>query len=206
MSATDLPPDFLAHLRLLEDEYLASDDPLLQSGFASGAERWRAEREPVLEAVTESGTFADVGCANGYLLECLVRWARERRISLTPYGVDIGQRLVSKARERIPEFAANIEAANAWDWRPKVRFRYVYTLSDCVPDDMLGPYVQRLLDRAVEPGGRLILGSYGSRSRGTPPRPVAGVLKTAGLAVAGSAVGGDPPVSAFAWADKKSVC
>jgi hypothetical protein len=66
---------------------------------------------------------------------------------------------------------------------------------------MLVPYARRLLRRVVEPGGRLILGAYGSRSRGEPPFSIADRLVEAGLAVAGSSLAGLPPIVAFAWLD-----
>ena len=90
----------------------------------------------------------------------------------------------------------------AWDWEPRRQFRYVYSLYDCVPEDYLAEYVQRLLDRTVAPGGRLIVGAYGSRSEGTPPFDVTRFPTAMGLAVAGAAQGGDPPVTEFAWLDK----
>jgi SAM-dependent methyltransferase len=198
-----LPPDFLAHIRSLEDAYLAADDPILQSGFHGGSERWRAEREPILQAVERDGSFLDIGCANGHLLECLIAWARERGTALEPFGVDIGPRLIAAAKQRLPAFGANFWVANAWDWRPPQRFRYVYTLNDCVPPEMLRAHVVRLLERAVEPGGRLIVGSYGSRSRGEPPLKIAEALASFGLEVAGRAYGGEPTVTAFAWTDNR---
>src|SRR2546426_5525017 len=138
-SDTDIPPDFLAHIRSLEDAYLAHDDPILQSGFGGGPGRWRGEREPILEAINgdpsaglgAGSNFLDIGCANGYLLECLVLWGRERGLSLVPYGVDIGPKLIEVAKRRLPQFAENFCVANAWDWRPGRRFRYVYILHDC---------------------------------------------------------------------------
>ncbi len=202
-ASAQLPQTFLQHLASLEEAYLASDDPILQSGFHGGPERWRREREPILDGVTEDGAIVDVGCANGYLLECLVRWAKERGITLTPYGVDFGPRLIELARSRLPRFAANFWVANAWDWRPPRQFRYVYALADCVPWEMLQEYVRRLLARVLAPGGRLILGHYGSRSRGTPPMPLAKLLASYGLKVVGQASGGDPPLTAFAWVDKE---
>ncbi len=118
--------------------------------------------------MTGDGDFLDIGCANGYLAECLVVWASVRGIQLTPHGIDVGPRLIAEAHRRLPQFAANFHVANGWGWRPGRRFRYVYTLSDCVPPEMLGEYAGRLLDWLVEPHGRLIGGSYGSRSRATP--------------------------------------
>jgi len=198
---TLLPPEFLARVQSLEDAYLASDDPIEQSGFHGGPVRWRAEREPIVQAVEGDGSFLDIGCANGYLLECLVRWARERRIELEPFGVDIGPRLIAAARRLLPGFRDNFWVAEASDWQPPRRFRYVYTLADCVPESSLREYVVRLVDRAVEPDGRLIVGSYGSRSRGEPPLDIATILESFGVHVMGRAFGGDPAISAFAWVD-----
>ncbi|MFQ6033540.1 MAG: hypothetical protein ACE5KR_01630 [Candidatus Bipolaricaulia bacterium] len=77
-----LPGSFLQRLKALEAAYPAEDGPIRQSGFSSGPERWRAEREPILEAIGRDGGLLDVGCANGFLLECLVQWAGERGIVL----------------------------------------------------------------------------------------------------------------------------
>jgi len=196
---TQLPADFLSQAEALEDAYLQSLDPIRQSGFGGGAERWRAERSPILEAVVDDGDLLDIGCANGYLAECLVEWATERSIHLTPHGIDIGPKLIAEAKRRLPAFAGNFHVANGWDWQPGRRFRYVYTLSDSVPPEMLAEYVERLLDRLVEPGGRLIVGSYGSRSRSTPPLPIGEILASYGHVVAGRSWGGDAPITAFAW-------
>ena len=197
----DLPDEFLRHLEALESSYLRTDDPIRQSGFGGGPERWRAERSPIIDAVDQSGTFLDVGCANGYLLECLVTWAMQRGIRLIPYGVDASQRLIDLARVRLAQYAANFYAVNAWDWEPPMRFRYVYTLHDSIPGEYLAPYMRRLTEEAVEAGGRFILGAYGSRSRQTAPCNVVEALTSAGYEVAGSSSAGDPPIARFAWVD-----
>jgi SAM-dependent methyltransferase len=196
-----LPEEFIALLEHLERSYLLTDDPIRQSGFGGGPERWREEREPLLDAVDASGDLLDVGCANGYLLECLVEWGRERSLEITPHGLDLGPRLIELARRRIPEHAANMHVGNAWDWVPPRRYRYVYSVHDCVPEAFLERYVARLLADVAEPGGRLIVGAYGSRSRGSAPFDVASFLRSAGHRVAGVSQGGRPPVSAFAWVD-----
>lgn len=196
-----LPDDHVALIRSLEEAYLEHDDPIRQSGFSGGPQRWRAERSPILEGVTDDGDLIDIGCANGYLLECLVRWAAERGIVITPHGLDIGPRLVELARQRLPDHAANIHVGNAWEWRPPRHYRYVYMLYDCVPASHLARMARRLLDAFAEAGGRVILGAYGSRSEGTPPFDLAGFLTDEGFEVAGTAFGGDPVVTAFAWVD-----
>ncbi len=158
-----LPESFLQELAELEESYLRESDPIRQSGFGGGPARWRAEREPLLDAIDADGDLLDTCCANGYLLECLVEWGRERGIAITPHGLDLGARLVELARKRLPLHAANLHVGNTWEWEPPRRYRYVYALTDCVPVEYLPALVTRLLGRIVEPGGRLILGAYGSR-------------------------------------------
>lgn len=188
-------------LRSLELAYLASEDPIRQSGFGGGARRWRAEREPILAAVERSGSLIDVCCANGFLLECLVEWGAERGLELDAWGLDIGAELIALARERSPRRAHQLFQGDAVSWEPPRRFDYVYTLADVVPRSELAGYLSRLLGRLVGEGGRLIVGAYGSRSRALEPLDVAGLMAAAGHRVVGSAAAGDPPVVRFAWAE-----
>jgi SAM-dependent methyltransferase len=198
-----LPDDFVASLRRLEETYLAADDPIAGSGFHGGPERWELERRPILDAVDGDAHLLDVGCANGYLLECLVSWAAEAEIAIVPHGVDAGEELVEAARRRLPRFAGNLHVGNAWDWQPPRAYDVVYSVWDCVPEQYLADYVNRLLDRFVAPGGRLVLGAYGSRSRRQAPLAVAAFLAGLGLTVVGSRTAGDPPTAAFAWVDSR---
>jgi SAM-dependent methyltransferase len=197
-----LPATFLDSLRELESSYLASDDPIRQSGFGRDYATWRRSREMILDAVDGDGDFLDVGCANGYLLECLVGWAAERGRRLTPYGLDIGAGLIALAKQRFPGRESHFFHANAWEWQPPRRFRFVYTLIDCVPEEFGAVYVARLLDRAVEPGGRLIVGAYGSRSRELRPLPIAALLKGWGHSVVGTAADEAPAWNLVAWVDR----
>jgi SAM-dependent methyltransferase len=202
MEDRTLPSDFIERLDQLERSYLAETDPIRASGFGGGAERWRAEREPLLDGVVTDGNILDVGCANGYLLECLMRWGQQRGLRLIPHGVDRSSGLIQRARERMPEFDANFHVENSWEWVPPMHYEYVYALHDCVPLDYLPEYVARLLNCAVAPNGRLILGAYGSRSRGVEPYDVAGFLESRGYVVLGQSCGGSPPVTKFAWIDR----
>jgi len=202
MTQKELPRDFTEMLDRLARSYLAETDPIRASGFGGGAGRWRAEREPILDAVTGDGDILDVGCANGYLLECLVRWGSERGLRLTPHGVDRSAPLIERARTRLPAYAGNMHVGNAWSWPPPRRYDYVYTLYDCVPPEYLEEYIGRLFDRAVSGGGRLIIGAYGSRSAGEPPFDAGGFLAAHGWRVSGRSAGGSPIVSLFAWIDK----
>lgn len=112
----------------------------------------------------------------------------------------IWEDLVGLARLRLPEQAANFVAADAWNWEPGRAWDFVYSLLDLAPDGLTSVWLERLAGW-VTPGGRLIIGSYGSRSRRTSPVDVASVLSNCGHSVAGAATGGDPPITSFAWAD-----
>ena len=195
----ELPPEFVERLRKLAESYLTTDDPYLQSGFGGGARRWYAERQPILEPVTRDGDLLDIGCANGMLLESLVSWASERGIQLTPHGLDQSAELVALARARFPRLGHNFFVGNAWSWVPPRRFRYVYSLADVVPPDLLRAYVSRVASQFVVPGGSLILGSYGSASRRIAPLDLEELLSGFGYRVAGTASAGGGPLVRFAW-------
>ena len=196
-----LPRSFLRHIEGLESAYLKHDDPIRQSGFSGGAVRWRDERGPILDAIDTDGDILDIGCANGYLLKCLVKWGGERGLTLTPHGLDLGGRLIELAKGRLPKHACNFHVGNAWDWEPDRKYRYVYMLYDCLPLDYLSEGVSRLLSRVVAPEGRLIIGAYGSKSDSIPPFDIGGFLESAGFVVAGMAEGGVEPITKFAWLD-----
>jgi SAM-dependent methyltransferase len=150
------------HVRLLEPAYLRGTTPQAGSGFGGDAERWRARREMIVDGVHRAGTFLDVGCANGLLMESVQAWAGERGLAVEPYGVDIAPRLVELARRRLPHWAGRIQVANAIDYEPADgrRFTFVHVLLDAVPPRRHADLVRHALGRLVEPGGRLLVSHY----------------------------------------------
>ena len=190
---------FIDEARTLEAAYVASADPLVQSGFSGGRDRWVAERSPLVEAIDSDGDFLDVGCANGLLASDVVEWAGQHGHSLVPYGIDLGSRLIDLARERLPGHAKRFVVGDAWRWEPERRWSYVYSLLDLAPDELWCDWIERLIGW-VEPGGKLIIGSYGNRSRGIQPVDVGRAISRCGLSVEGRSHGGTPPISRFAWA------
>ena len=200
-----LPESFVQELDAQALVYLAQSDPIRQSGFGGGTERWRAEREPILDAVNGSGTFVDLGCANGYLLECLVAWGHDRGLDLIPYGIDHSVGLIELARARFPGLESHFVTGNSWSWRSQDSIRFVYTLHDAVPADYLGDYLKRLLKEVVASGGRLIVGAYGSRSRGGMPFDVVEFMRDLRMPVAGHTTGGAPPIVSFAWVERAAM-
>lgn len=197
----ELPSAFLADMGRLARSYLESSDPRLQSGFGGGPARWRAEREPILGAIERHGSLLDIGCANGFLVECLRSWGAERGLSIVPFGLDLSADLIELARQRLPDFRSNFQVGNAWSWSPHRRFTYVYTLADVVPLTHLRPFLSRLWHEFLEPDGRLIVGSYGSHSRQVPPLHLDQLLPSFELPIAGSASAGPRGVVRFAWVE-----
>ena len=199
LASRGLPQRFLDRLEQLQSLYLLKEGPILRSGFAGGPERWRKEREPILDAIESDGSLLDVGCANGYLAECLTDWARERGVHLTPHGLDAGEFLIKEAQTRLPGFHENFHVGNAWNWQPPRRYSYIYMIWDCLPPYFFGRGLRRIYRDFVAPGGRLIVGSYGSRSRGERPWDMEKYLASIGLPVAGRSAGGEPSITSFFW-------
>lgn len=142
--------------------YLATDDPRKQSGFGRDAQDWERFRRPIVAAIHRSGSFLDIGCANGLLMESIVGWAGQAGHAIEPYGLDISERLAALARSRLPQWAGRIFVDNAFCWRPPRRFDFVRTELVYVPASRREEYLRRLVDEVVTPSGRLIICSYGS--------------------------------------------
>jgi SAM-dependent methyltransferase len=172
MNEEELSRWFEASRVLFETAYLAGTTPWQRSGVGLHTPRsehdWEVLRRPIADCVHSSGTFLDIGCANGYLLECLLGWMQARRLEIVPYGLDFSEALVALARERLSKYAQHLYVGNAWNWSPPVQFTYVNSTLDYMPPELREVYVRRLLERFVQPGGRLLLAEYLGRSTGVP--------------------------------------
>jgi SAM-dependent methyltransferase len=157
---------------VFETAYLAGTQPWQQSGVGlhtpHSAFDWEVLRRPIADCLTTSGTFLDIGCANGYLLECLLRWTRERGLLILPYGLDFSDKLVALAQRRLPQYADHLFVGNAWEWVPPQTFDYVHTAIDYVPDALREAYVHRLFERYVQARGCLLISEYVGRTTGLP--------------------------------------
>lgn len=143
-----------------EADYIIYEEPWRQSGFAGPEERWEKCRKPIADLVTKSGTFLDIGCANGYLLECIMKWKFEIGINIIPYGLDIGEKLVALAKERLSKFADNMFIGNAFYWIPPMKFDYVGTELVYVPDELKKQYIERLKKDFLNEDGALLVCEY----------------------------------------------
>lgn len=167
MNDDELAVWFAAKKALLETAYLVSEQPWQQSGFGLHTPRtyeaWEAHRKLIADCIERPGSFLDIGCANGYLLECVLRWTAERGIAVEPYGLDLSEKLVALARQRLSTYADHLIVGNAWDWTLPRTFDYVRTELVYVPDALQAVYVSRLLDQFVSPGGKLLVAGYRGR-------------------------------------------
>src|SRR5207244_9228801 len=107
--------------------YLAATNPRAQSGASGTAAEWERARRFIFAAVNRDGTFLDVGCANGHLMECAVICLAESGVMIEPYGVEIVPELAALARERLPHWAERISIGNALTWTRDRPFAFVHT-------------------------------------------------------------------------------
>lgn len=140
--------------------YLEHDEPWRQSGFSGPEDRWISLRKPVADCIDRPGSFLDIGCANGYLLEWCLRWTAERGVEIDPYGLDLSPRLVELAEKRLPQYADHFFVGNSFEWVPSRTFDFVRTELVYVPGEFERQYVEFLLENYVSPGGRLLVASY----------------------------------------------
>ncbi len=164
-----LPPE------VYEEHYLASADPHAGSGFGGDEARWEAARRPIVEAIDRDGSFLDVGCANGLLLESIVAWSPYR---IEPYGLDFSPRLVELARRRLPQWADRIYRGDALEWRPEPPRRFDFARTELVyaPPGRERELVEQLRSYA----DRVIVCGYGGGRRNLPVPDVGGQLRGLG--------------------------
>lgn len=160
---------------LVVPAYLAARTPWEGSGKSGDADDWEYARSHVAHAIDRPGSFLDVGCANGYLLESLDRWSPH---ALELCGLDISPELVDLARRRLPALRDRIWAGNALHWTPAQHFTYVRTGLEYVPRHRQRALFERLLS-ACE---RLIVGVYNEE---VEARPTEALIRSWGYRVAG---------------------
>jgi SAM-dependent methyltransferase len=175
----------------IERMYLKAPDAYGQSGFHGDAARWEALRRPVMKAVNKDGSFLDIGCANGLLLESAVGWAASDGHTVVPFGLDTSAALVELARERLKGKGGELFVGDGQVWEPPRRFDFVRTELVYVPGAARKEYTERLASRFLTEGGRLIVASYGTRGGIPPCERVGELLRSWGLAVEGEAEGVD---------------
>ncbi|PSO43281.1 hypothetical protein BRC19_01300 [Candidatus Saccharibacteria bacterium QS_5_54_17] len=140
-------------------------DLLTNSSFSGTFEAWEQRKAFIANAIDKSGTFLDIGSGNGFLLRCLQEWAD---YDITPYGIDINEEYIRKAKELFPNQADNFAAVNIreisriGEYLPDV-YDFVYFSADwsqTEPNETDARLIKSL-EQLVASGGRLIIGFYG---------------------------------------------
>jgi 2-polyprenyl-3-methyl-5-hydroxy-6-metoxy-1,4-benzoquinol methylase len=197
------------NLRTLQRAYLRGRTEQEGSGFGGDARGWRQARHHISEGISGAGTFLDVGCANGLLMESMATWCAERGLRLEPYGVDFAPEVAELARRRLPQWADRIWVGNAIDWTPPrgQRFDFVHVLLDCVPSwrraDLIGHHLARTVRAHT---GRLLVSDYAAGQAAGEPTATE-TLSALGFPFAGQSSGGQRPgrpPSPTAWIDARS--
>lgn len=192
---------------MLEESYLRARTGPGGSGCSHVEAGWKRRRSPLVEAFDRSGTWLDVGCANGHLLETLPTWVGERGFTIEPSGLELIPSVADLARTRLPHMAERIYTGDVTEWEPPRRWTFVTALTDAVPPSGLGDLVLWLIDRFAEPDGRVIVSSYGSSRRRAPAEVVSERLAADGFQVAGSSQARSSQgviVTQTAWIDASS--
>ncbi len=167
-----------------EASYLAGATPQQQSGFQRDAQAWKRFRRHIVEPIHKAGTFLDIGCANGLLMDDVATWTREDGHGVEVYGLDISEALVELARQQFPHMSRRVFVGNALLWDPPNRFDFVRTELVYVPAPLRRRYVERLLRRFVASDGKLIIWSYGSsRPEGSRAALLVDEIQSWGLVV-----------------------
>jgi hypothetical protein len=142
-----------AMAELVVPAYLAAETAWGQSGKSGDEALWEEARSHIADAIDRDGAFLDVGCASGFLMECIVRWSPHR---VEPYGLEIAPELAALARSRLPQWSDRIFVGNALAWDPPRRFEFVRTGLDYVPPARRPDLVAHLLGFC----DRLVIGSF----------------------------------------------
>ncbi len=143
----------------IERMVLNAPDAYGQSGFHGDARRWEALRRPVVAALDCDGSYLDVGCANGLLLESAIAWAAEAGHRIEPFGLDRSVALAEMALARLKGKGGEIWVGEVTRWHPPRRFDFVRAELVDVPGAARREYVERLRESFLAPGGRLIVAS-----------------------------------------------
>ena len=165
--------------------YLASDNPRGQSGHGGNEEHYRFAHLPIIECFYKNGTFIDVGCANGHLMEMIYIWAAAIGFEIEMYGLDISEGLLELAKKRLPQWKDRFYLGNAFFWKPEQKFDYIHIGGlGGVPIDDERIFFDYLLENYLADGGRLILGPYWQSEQDSRSGSVGRLLDT-GVSVSG---------------------
>jgi hypothetical protein len=162
-----------------------------------------ASSSPGGRGVPSKRHLARCGLRERLSVGTLPTWIARRGFALEPFGLELIPSVADLARTRLPNLAERIYTGDVTQWEPPRRWTFITALTDAVPPGGLPGLVYRLLDRFAEPGGRVIISSYGSSRRREPADAVAERLTADRFEVAGfaQAIESGIIVTQTAWID-----
>lgn len=128
----------------------------------STLDTWEQMRHFISLTINKSGTFLDLGCANGFLLKCLQEWSNH---DIVPYGVDFRPEYISDAKNIFPMHTNNfktdlIKSGSTLPQNFPEKFDFIYWATWLNLDSNKYQYFIKSLKNLVKPRGRLIIGFY----------------------------------------------
>jgi hypothetical protein len=147
--------------------YLSKDNPRAQSGHGGDEFHYLFTHMQIIEAIYKNGSFCDIGCANGHLMEMVYKWAAGIGFDLQMFGVDISEGLIEFAQKRLPQWNDNFFVGNAHYWKPEQKFDYIHIRGELVESPYNGPkkidnhmIFEHYMENFLVDGGRFIIGPY----------------------------------------------
>lgn len=151
---------YAENTRIFTETYLSGENPRAQSGHGGDAAHYANKNSLILAAIDHGGSFLDVGCANGHLIESIDTWAVALGFQSEMHGLDISEVLIDLARSRLPEWRERFYLGNALTWVPPRLFDYVLMRElGYVPPNRERELFEHVLT-LVSPGGRFIFGRH----------------------------------------------
>lgn len=125
---------------------------------------WKRIRRFITKAIHKDGTFLDIGCANGFLMQCLMHWSE---YSITPYGIDNREEAIESAKKLLPGYSDHFQCLDgdrldqleAADLPSQYDFVYRNYWKADTTKDYASKVISDLLSHVHE-GGRAIIGLY----------------------------------------------
>ena len=105
-------------------------------------DRWTSLRKLTTDCIDRDGAALDLCCANGFLLECILKWTHDRGIVVTPYGLDISPELIALARTGLPAYRYNMFSGNSYVWLSPTQMDYLSAMVGLLPQQYEANFVQ----------------------------------------------------------------
>lgn len=155
-------------MNTLQEQYSPAELEKYVAEANSGGDfnHWKHIRHFITQAIHTDGTFLDVGCANGFLMKCLLDWSNK---TIIPFGIDNRPEAIGLAKKLLPEYADNFQCMSGDDLdnletvnlpeRYDFVYRNYWRREDVDSPDHINKIVEELLEH-VNDDGRLLLGVY----------------------------------------------